>query len=102
MNDMNGNKTIKLTVYFFTNVPGGLVPKHCWDAGFVSVQANELHGIKSQPYGKKNQNKPVQVKFRSIAQIGSAVEEAVRQVGVTVHHAEITNQIYLKGDNHAS
>lgn len=102
MSDENGNRCIQIKIYFFSNIPGGLQKKHCWDAGFVSLVKNPLHDIKSQPYGRKNQNKPVQVKFGSIAQISSAVEKAIKQAGITVHHGEITKKIFTKGDNHAS
>ncbi len=48
---IHGEKTICLTVYFFTNEiateKGTIVPKHAWTNGTVALRSNRAHGIKS-------------------------------------------------------
>ena len=74
----HGDKTVKLSVDFFTdNIAAGDKTRQChaWTVGAVNVPANKGHGIKSG----------VSVQFNSLPELGSAIERALAQAGVTLH-----------------
>jgi hypothetical protein len=73
-----GEKTIKVTLNFWTDGIGGegkVVPKQAWDSGMVYVAANKTHGIST----KGN------VRFSSLPEIGESVRKALRAAGVRLH-----------------
>jgi len=72
-------KMIQVRIYPWTGgmVPekGRVLPKHAWDCGHVTLPANSLHGIRAG--GSK--------RFRTLLQLGSAIEELLRENGITIH-----------------
>jgi hypothetical protein len=78
-NEKKTNKMIQVKIYFWTNgmVPqkGGVLAKHAWDCGHVVLPANPKHHIRAG--GRKQ--------FRTLLQLGSAIEELLQKNGVTVH-----------------
>jgi hypothetical protein len=73
-----GKKSIKVTLYFWTDNLGGegkILPKHAWDSGMVYVGANKEHRI----------SKTKNVRFPSLPQIGESVKKAVMEAGVILH-----------------
>lgn len=76
-----GTKTIKLAIYFWTNVSGNekqegleLPKKTCWDSGFVSVVSNNIHGIKSGIYSN----------FNNFKEIPKAIEDALKRSEIII------------------
>jgi hypothetical protein len=73
------NKTISVTVYFFTDdlaeQDGDVIPGHAWAQGQVAVRANATHTIKSGH----------EVMFNRMADLPAAIEDALIAAGVTLH-----------------
>ncbi len=73
------NKTISVTVYFFTDdlaqQDGAVIPGHAWPQGQVTVRANATHGIKSGH----------EVMFNRMADLPAAIEDASAGADVTLH-----------------
>jgi hypothetical protein len=73
------NKTISVTVYFFTDdladQDGDVIPGHAWAQGQVAVRANATHSIKSG----------YEVMFNRMADLPAAIEDALIAAGVTLH-----------------
>jgi len=73
-----GTKTIKLGIYFWTNVDKSddieLPKKTCWDSGFVNIVSNNRHGIRSGVF--KN--------FNSFEEISSAIKDVLKRSEVKV------------------
>jgi len=75
---LEGERTIKLEIYFFTNKlakDGHVQPKHAWAAGMVTIAANETHGIGG--------GSPVP--FHSLLGIPAAIEKVLKKRGVRLH-----------------
>ncbi len=83
-----GKRTIEVRLRFWTDgiaqKEDYVVPKHCWEHGFVLLVKNEEHGISP---GKKA--------FRSIAEVGRAVEMLLAKEGITVHHGRYNKDLYV-------
>lgn len=74
----NEKKMIQIKIYLWTKdlaPQGGVVPKHAWDCGHVTLPANRLHGIRAG--GDKS--------FRSLLHLGSAIERLLVENSVTLH-----------------
>ena len=75
----HGEKTIALTVYFFTDEiateKGKIVPKHAWTSGTVALRSNRSHGIKSG----------VEHHFDSLLEVGKAIEDALIEGEIILH-----------------
>jgi len=76
-----GTKTIKLGIYFWTNLDkkntneGIDMPKKtCWDSGFVNVVSNNRHGLRSGIYSN----------FNNFDELPNAVKDALKRSGVRV------------------
>lgn len=74
-----GTKTIKLGVYFWTNLgsknvqDGVKMPKKtCWDKGFVSVVSNNWHGIRSGTYRN----------FNNLGELTDAIKDVLTRSGI--------------------
>ena len=82
-----GNKTIAVTVYFFTDDlaedPAQTTPR-AWAQGQVAVQANGRHGIRSGS----------QVMFNRMAELAGAVEDALTEAGVTLRLTPRADRLY--------
>lgn len=82
-----GNKTIAVTVYFFTDDltedPAQTTPR-AWAQGQVAVQANGRHGLKSGS----------QVMFNRMAELPGAVEDALTDAGVTLRLTPCAGRLY--------
>ena len=76
-----GDKTIKLTVAFWTNdiarKPGRIVKGEAWDTGFVYVQTNKSHGLTND--GSSH------VAFNSISEIPRAVGRVLLNTRIKLH-----------------
>jgi len=73
-----GERTIKLEVYFFTNQlakHGHVRPKHAHASGVVTIAANATHGIAA--------GSPVP--FQSLMEIPAAIEKVLVRRGVRLH-----------------
>ena len=74
-----GEKTIRLTVYLFTDEiaieKGKIVPKHAWTNGTVALRSNRAHGIKSG----------TQQNFNSLLEITKAIEDALIEGEIILH-----------------
>jgi hypothetical protein len=84
-------KMIQLRIYFWTSgmveEKGGVLPKHAWDCGHVSLPANRLHGIKA---GSNKQ-------FRTLLQLGALIEELLKESRITLHMGKGSRR-YMSGD----
>ena len=73
------NKTIQITIYFFTKdlnpEADKVLPRHAWDCGQVTLPANKLHGIRAG--GQK--------RFRTLMHLGHAIEELLRKNRIILH-----------------
>ncbi len=82
-----GNKTIAVTVYFFTDDnpadPAQTSPE-AWAQGQVTVQANGRHGIKSGS----------EVMFNRMAELPAAVEDALTDAGVALRLTPRAGKLY--------
>jgi hypothetical protein len=81
------NKTIGVTVYFFTDDnPGdpGQTSREAWAQGQVAVQANGRHGIKSGS----------EVMFNRMADLPGAIEDALAGAGVTLRLTPRAAKLY--------
>lgn len=71
-------KTIKLSIYFWTNIEGteGIkMPKRtCWDSGFVDIVSNNRHAIRSGVH--KN--------FNNMEQLPEAIMDVLKRSNVRV------------------
>lgn len=71
-----GQKQIKVSLRFATDdiasMKGLIVPKFCWEGGFVSVKANETHGIRA------TEGMP----FTTLDEIPGVVHAALDEAGV--------------------
>jgi hypothetical protein len=83
-----GEKMIQLQIRFFTDeiaADGKILPKHAWDAGMVTVQTNESHGLaKGQP-----------VPFNSILELPTAIEKQIIKQGIVLHSGSRSSK-YLR------
>ncbi len=77
----DGTKTIKLGIYFFTNVDKknesegiSLPKKTCWDCGVIHSVSNNRHGIRSGPSHN----------FQNIEDIPNAIKDVLKKSGVRV------------------
>ena len=74
-----GEKTIRLTVYLFTDEiateKGKIVPKHAWTSGEVVLKSNPSHGIKS---GAKRH-------FHSLLGMATAIEDLLIEGEIILH-----------------
>ena len=74
-----GDKTIALTVYFFTNdiatEKDNIVPKHAWTSGEVVLKSNPSHGIKTGPKSH----------FHSLLGLPQAIEEVLIDGKIILH-----------------
>jgi hypothetical protein len=72
------NKTIKLSIYFWTNVSGKddveLPKRTCWDSGFVDIVSNNRHSIRSGTH--KN--------FNNIDELLGAIKDVLKRSSVKV------------------
>ena len=83
-----GTKTIKLGIYFWTNLFGNSDPKKvdgvempkktCWDSGFVNIVSNNRHSIRSGNYSN----------FKNIDDIPRAIREVMKKSDVKVISGE--------------
>ena len=75
----HGEKTIALTVYFFTEgiatEKDKIVPKHGWTNGTVALRSNPSHGIKSGP----------EHHFNSLLEISKAIEDVLIDGEIILH-----------------
>lgn len=73
-----GTKTIKLGIYFWTNVNKNddikLPKKTCWDSGFVNVVSNNRHSIRSGAF--KN--------FNEFNEISTAIKDVLKRSEIKV------------------
>ena len=78
-----GIKTIKLGIYFWTNLVGKgnksfegikMPKKTCWDGGFVNIVSNNRHGIRSG----------VLSNFKGIDDIPNAIRNVLKESSVRV------------------
>jgi hypothetical protein len=86
-----GDKTIKLTVAFWTNdisrKPGRIVKGEAWDTGFVYVQTNASHGLTND--GSSH------VPFNSISEIPRAVGRVLVNNGVKLHPGGWSKKLFV-------
>lgn len=72
-------KTIKATVYFFTdgiaNDKDSIIPKHAWTKGYISLVANDSHGIRSA-HSKH---------FNTLLELATSLEDLLIDAGITLH-----------------
>ncbi len=74
-----GERTIELTIYFFTNKlakNGHVRPKHAHGDGMVRLASNPTHGIAKSG---------APVPFHSVAEISVAVEKVLSREGIRIH-----------------
>jgi len=77
-----GTKTIKLGIYFWTNIDdkekeeiGIEMPKKtCWDSGYINIVSNNRHGIRSGTFSH----------FKNIDDIPKAIKSVLKRSGVKV------------------
>ena len=71
------NKTIKMTVYMFTNdLPA---KKQAWNDGVVHMKANKLHGIRA------TKSKPLpSAQFKGVENVGNAIKEVIIKNNITL------------------
>jgi len=84
-------KMIPLRIYCWTSgmvkEECGVLPKHAWDCGWVSLPANKVHGIKA---GRKK-------KFGTLLRLGALIEELLKENGITLHMGKGARK-YMSGD----
>jgi hypothetical protein len=66
---------------------GDLKRAHAWDNGFVTLLNNTRHRIKQ-----------TQQAFHSIAQLGGAVEKALKKKGDKLHHRNGSRSLYQRAE----
>lgn len=75
-----GEKTIELTVRFWTNDiserHGYIVKKECWDSGVVRVTKNRAHGISGDG---------TPIPFNSLLDLPAKIEKALIDRGIWLH-----------------
>ena len=85
-----GEKTIQLTIRFFTNelasAPGNVWPKHAWDRGSVYPIVNRAHGI----------DHPEGATFNSLPQLIVAIEKVLVKTGIQLHRSGKAGSIYVQ------
>jgi hypothetical protein len=84
--DLQGKKMIRLTVRCWTNNiasgKGNVRPKHAWSSGVVKLEPNTGHGIRG--------GRPVV--FRSLLELGSAIEKSLIAGGIRLHPSAKTKR----------
>jgi hypothetical protein len=84
-----GEKTIILTVGFFTNKLAGkgkILPRHCSANGAIQVRRNKAHDISPRKNGQP---------FHSLLEIGPAIEKILKEHGIVLHPSR--EMSYLSG-----
>ncbi|HTR43355.1 MAG TPA: hypothetical protein VMH87_17215, partial [Pseudomonadales bacterium] len=75
----HGEKMIEVRVRFWTDGITGnkdtVIPKHAWDSGMVSMERNEVHGIKPASWQP----------FNSILDLQSVIAKVLIEHEVTLH-----------------
>ena len=76
----HGEKTIKVSMYFYTNNKKGIngMPNVAWEGGEVIMPTNRSRGIRNQK----------SVRFRSLTEIEDAIKKALRTAGVSLVKTE--------------
>jgi hypothetical protein len=73
----HGDKTIRLTIGFDAQLEKGrITPKHAKDKGWVWVQGNSAHGLKSSRES---------FHFNSRESILAAIDKALKEYGIVLH-----------------
>lgn len=77
----HGERMIEVKLRFWTNdiaeTPNLICRKHAWTSGIARINKNVAHGIKgSDP-----------VPFHSLLDVGRAIEKAMIQAGISLHHS---------------
>lgn len=84
--DLKGKKMIRLSVRFWTNNiargKGNVRAKHAWSSGVVKLEPNAGHGIRA--------GKPAV--FRSLLELGSAIEKSLIAGGIRLHPSAKTKR----------
>ena len=78
----HGDKTIKLTLYFWTDKmekEGITDPKAAWSIGTVNAKANKSRGISPDKSG---------VPFNSFSELPDAINKVLTMHGITLHSAK--------------
>ena len=85
-----GTKTIKLSIYFWTDVGKKnkaegvqLEKKTCWDSGFVRAVSNNLHGIRSG----------INKNFNNFDEIPAAIKDAAKSSGIKMYPSKDDKRI---------
>jgi hypothetical protein len=85
INAPRGEKTIRLTVVFFTNKlaenKGEQIPKHAWSGGRVIMQSNTAHGIKP---GSDDGF------FHDLLELPKAIGEVLANNGIVLHASTLS------------
>ena len=91
INAPHGDKTIKLTIAFFTNgiskKPGRQLKGACLDRGFVYGDRNRAHGIATTGDGK--------AAFNSASELPRAVARCLIKLGIKQHLGSMSRR-YIK------
>ncbi len=83
------NKMISIEIKFWTNdinPEGGVMPKHAWDSGYVTLHRNDKHEISSTPPKM----------FKSLMQLNSVIEEMLVEQGIQLHQGRLAQLYYSK------
>ncbi len=80
-----GQKTIKVTLYFFTDGLRENNNKFAWDCGIAHLNANKAHGIKTSKNGKTLRKE--MCVFNSIEELPAAVRNALKESGISLFSA---------------
>ena len=79
-------RMIRLTIRLWTNNltrrKGHIRPKHAWSSGVVKLEPNTSHGIKG---GRPHV-------FRSLPELGSALEKSLIAGGIRLHASKKTKR----------
>lgn len=85
----HGEKTIELTVRFWTNNisrrSGYIVRRECWDRGVVYVRKNLSHGISVDGHP---------IPFNSLPDLANKVEEALFKRRIVLHLGSRSRRLF--------
>jgi hypothetical protein len=80
------NKTIGLTVYFWTNgtdgTENGIIPKTIYESGVVRIETNEIHGITAS----------YPVPFNSLGELMSKIEKELIKHKITLIPSRLSSK----------
>jgi hypothetical protein len=84
-----GEKTIVVEIHFWTAgispEKGFIIPKHCWDGGWVRVESNPSHGISGGAEA---------ITFNRLVDVPGAVMTALEKERIKLHPLRHTARLY--------